>query len=366
MASTLEQNIASFTNALGSSLLAGSGPSGRAAFTSLTNQRSALRARTEELDLRRRERENNQLLENTKLRIQMSEGLLTTDFSNEPNQEVMQGVLDVTRKRLATDLLSLGFTPEGAEARAGSLKPVIDADKGFTLAPGAKRFDAAGNEIASAPVRSKLLTPEELDQKKEIAAAGRTEINILDKVPTIDQMSKLVGPDGETPELGETLGDLKDKGFVVRSTADQKTEKQAAAARATLDTLDKLANPVFTGQEGVENRLLNDAVNTWNRIGQTDKDLALFEAFSQGTVASLVRGVGEKGSLSNKDIERGLNLIPNSGKGVLELPDTREVAKGKMKQLREWFDSALGGKVSKSNSDSSAGELSDDDLLKGF
>lgn len=72
--------------------------------------------------------------------------------------------------------------------------------------------------------------------------------------------------------------------------------------------------------------------------------------------------------MSNRDIERALALIPQAGPGVFALPDTREVALGKMKQLREWFDVALGqpGKSGRNKTKSPAGELSDEELLKGF
>lgn len=219
--------------------------------------------------------------------------------------------------------------------------------KQFNLAAGAQRRDSAGNLIVENPR----------------PASGTVNL-ALDKPVTIDQIPKLVGPKGERAQIGDTPRDLRERGFRVRSESDKTREAQAQAAKATLQSLEKLADPVFTGQEGVGNRIWDDAQKTWNRIGQTDKDLVLFESFSNGTVAPLIRAVGEKGNMSNQDIQRGLALIPQAGDGLTVLPDTREVMQGKIKQLTEWFDSALG--VGKETTKGEAKDLSDEDLLKGF
>jgi hypothetical protein len=351
----------------GSALLGGSGPSGRASATSLLNNKLRLAEEQRQSDLQlsqlAQEKETKRLTQGFEL---VKAGLTSKEVMDKLSQnpqdlERFKGIGRAALQGLGQDpsLIDL-LQPEAA-----------DSAKDFTLGPGQERFDAGGNPIASVAPKSDTLSPEALQQKKDIRAAGRTEINFMDKPPTLNQMANLVGPDGEAPELGESLSELKQKGFTVRSTADQKTDKQARAATATLDTLDKLVDPVFTGQEGAQNRLFDNAINTWNRIGQTDKDLTLFEAFSQGTVASLVRAVGEKGAMSNRDIERGLALIPSAGDGITSLPDTREVAKGKMKQLRQWFDLSLGkgglsGEPAEATADAAEGELTDEQLLQGF
>jgi len=348
----------------GAALLGASGPSGRGSATSLLNNRLRLAEAQRQSDL-----ELSQIAEEKeRKKLTQTVEFIKAGRENPEAWAKIQGAGDGERflNMGRAALQGLGQPPDIVDLW-GPEAP--DADKGFTLSPGQQRFDAAGNPIASVAPKSKLLSPQELKQQKDIRAAGKTEINILDKPPTLAQLPNLIGPNGEEPEIGVSLGELKEQGFKVRSQANQRIDKQAAAAQATLDTLDKLVAPVFTGQEGITNRLFDDAVNTWNRIGQTDKDLALFESFSQGTVASLVRAVGEKGAQSNKDIERGLALIPSAGDGFTQLPDTREVAQGKLKQLREWFDAALGGKpISKEGSSKSkdAQELTEAELLGGF
>ena len=363
--------MATFTDSLkdaasvaGAGFLGASGPSGRASATSLLNNRLRLAEAQRQSDL-----ELSQLAEEKERKklTQMVE-MVKTGLTDPASRAAIEasGDLEKFQNMGRTALSGLGQPPELVDL---FVPEAADADKGFTLSQGQERFDASGNRIASVDPKSKLLTPQELAQQKEIRAAGKTEISILDKAPTIDQMTKLIGPNGETPEIGETLGELQTRGFKVRSRADQKVDKQAQAAQATLKTLEELANPVFTGEEGIQNRLFDNAVNTWNRIGQTDKDLALFEAFSQGTVASLVRAVGEKGAQSNQDIQRGLNLIPTAGDGITKLPDTREVALGKLKQLSKWFDASLGVSKKEPKKDVSIenpANLTDEQLLKGF
>ena len=79
-----------------------------------------------------------------------------------------------------------------------------------------------------------------------------------------------------------------------------------------------------------------------DRAQQSNPDLNAYEAFGQGTLAPLIRAIGEKGALAEGDIQRGINLIPKTGNKLGDLPDTSVVARQKMKQLRAWFTEALG------------------------
>ncbi len=186
---------------------------------------------------------------------------------------------------------------------------------------------------------------------KEFKKGLTPSSDTLGKPPTVDQLLKLEGPNGETPPLGVPLAELKEQGFKVKPKLSKKDEDKLKAVNATLDQLDKLAlgedgvegaGGVFRAKPGADNRIIDDLFKAYGRFTQSDKELVLFESFSQGTVASLVRAAGEKGNLSNRDIERGINLIPNAGDGFFSLPDTRDVAAGKIRQLREWFDDIAG------------------------
>lgn len=74
-------------------------------------------------------------------------------------------------------------------------------------------------------------------------------------------------------------------------------------------------------------------------IGGAIKDItqsdARYKAYSDirgGSAAQIVRALGEKGALSDKDITRALNMLPNIS-GLRGIPDTPEVSKLKFKYL---------------------------------
>lgn len=200
---------------------------------------------------------------------------------------------------------------------------------------------------------------ERTGRQSDLVRTGAT--SGLDKIPSVSQLTKLAGPKGEKPGLGKTIRELRDEGFKPKSKLSKKQAASLKGVKATLNKLEELAKTTFTAQPGVKSRVWDDVKKTWGRLAQDDKDLVLYESFSQGTVAQLVRAAGEKGALSNKDIERGINLIPSTGRGATSLPDTREVALDKLTQLRQWFDEIAGEAPKQSASD-----LSDEELLQGF
>ena len=275
------------------------------------------------------------------------------ELDADPNQDSTETREALTLLDTNLDQLKQLATQSVQEARFRKLIP--EAQEAFTNVR-----DEQGKIIA----QKSSLTGKEIASPR--ARAAGTE-----KTPTITELTKLVGPKGETPDLGMTLSELQEKGFKPRGKLNEKQEAQLKSVTATLDKLENLTEQTFTGEPGVINRLWNDAINAWGRLSQNDKELVLFESFSQGTVAQLVRAAGEKGALSNKDIERGLNLIPQSGDGFTILPDTREVALGKIKQLRSWFDD-ISGKVTTDQPTTEAAtaksisELTDEELLSGF
>ena len=159
----------------------------------------------------------------------------------------------------------------------------------------------------------------------------------------ITDLKNLVHPEtGEHPPLGTTMEEAGRRGYKATTAAEQAVVIGARGAEATLARLEELTNKVFSGKEqGLQGRGKLKAKFTTERLTQSNNDLALLESFGKGTLAPLIRAVGEKGNLANQDIERALKLIPNTGEGA-ELPDTPSVAKGKIKQLKKWFRDAVG------------------------
>jgi len=149
---------------------------------------------------------------------------------------------------------------------------------------------------------------------------------------------------GNRPPPGSTMNDITANKYKIVSTTKQTQDMASKAAYATLDTLNDLIQGIYPKDEselGVISRLVQDFSFSWQRLNQSNKDLVFFEAFKQGTIAPLIRAIGEKGNLATEDVERALELIPSTGEGWFDLPDKRSIALGKMKQLRGWFDKAM-------------------------
>lgn len=143
------------------------------------------------------------------------------------------------------------------------------------------------------------------------------------------------GPNGEPMPSGLTPKQAAEQGYR-KMTAD---EISNIAARkqftAVLDQLDSYAENLFTAK-GPWDRLLQTPENGWKLLTQSDPDLVAYDAFAKGTLAPMIRAVGEKGNLSEGDIQRGHSLIPKTFP-----PDTGPVAARKLKQLRAWFENAI-------------------------
>jgi len=177
-----------------------------------------------------------------------------------------------------------------------------------------------------------------------------------DKPLTSAEIGHWQNAKGENPPAGATLRHVMSGGYKYVSTAQSNKAAEASGAYATIDRLDELVGQIWPQEgDGLNWRLKAKADFTKGRLEQSNRPLVEFEAFAKGTLAPLIRAVGEKGNLATEDIERALLLIPNTGQGM-GLPDTPEVARGKMKQLRQWFDRAQGKEV----------EPSVDDLLRKY
>lgn len=189
-----------------------------------------------------------------------------------------------------------------------------------------------------------------LDTHKVVTAVSRpptTSVHITnspDSTIKPQDSEKIIHPmTGAHPPLGMTYGEAQAKGYVVATTGEQAVQIGAKGAKATLARMDELTGKLWPGagggDTGVWNRMQKMGDWSYAKAAQTDPNLVAFDSFSRGTLAPLIRAVGEKGNLANQDIERAIQLIPSTG-GMGGLPDTNEVAHLKMKQLNQWFERA--------------------------
>lgn len=137
---------------------------------------------------------------------------------------------------------------------------------------------------------------------------------------------------GQRPVIGTTPRQAAQEGFVPQS-AGQETQRVAIAGTlALLDTMEGLADKVFKA---------NTSIGRFGEVPramiakklQNDPNVALFESLKEGSLAKFIKGLGDVGAMTESDLERARALVPN----FYPIPDTRDVAMGKLNQLRKLF-----------------------------
>lgn len=184
-----------------------------------------------------------------------------------------------------------------------------------------------------------------LEIKQQLASMKAIPGNEPLKAP---ELLHYIDKEGNHPAAGSTLNDVIQKGFRLASTQEVNMMLAGRGAESTISQLEKYVETIWgkEGQdkitEGIRKRTMAGAEFAIDRAKQSNPDLNAYEAFGAGTLAPLIRAIGEKGALAEGDIQRGINLIPKTGNKFGELPDTSVVARQKMKQLRGWFEDVLG------------------------
>jgi hypothetical protein len=182
------------------------------------------------------------------------------------------------------------------------------------------------------------LTPEGFRQYNADQAKPGTTINIGEKLAEpipIAQLDTVRLPDGTTPPIGTTYQEARDMGAKVLSAEDQKRTIQADQALGILNQLEELAigpNGVFNEvQPGLANRAAAAIDFGLEMLTQNDPRASQFHDMSQATLAPFIKFLGETGSLAQGDVQRAIGLLPRT----FPLPDTGEVAREKIAELRE-------------------------------
>lgn len=122
------------------------------------------------------------------------------------------------------------------------------------------------------------------------------------------------------------------EGLVTPTFASKAAEARAefAAADALLRQVEEAANRVITAKDAPEAWVQNPSI----RLGallRTNPDAAVYVATREAFLSMLTRAAGEKGPLTDQDVDRIKNALPAEG-------DTREIAERKIKQLRGLFE----------------------------
>jgi hypothetical protein len=167
----------------------------------------------------------------------------------------------------------------------------------------------------------------------------------LDKVLSPNDLRSLRRPDGTPFAVGTTMRTAQDAGAMVVSDDALKRKQQLDQALGVLVQLKGLQGKIDQSGliAGVGSNILarfaNGIGNAFTYVAgtQSAETRALFKDLSKGTVAPLIRTLGESGALSDEDVERALALLPeNSG----ALPDSTTLANSKLNELANIFQRA--------------------------
>lgn len=197
-----------------------------------------------------------------------------------------------------------------------------------------------GLEAKLATVQAAIGRPLTEQEVLSLAGSGGTVINVgTDKASEpipISELANIRTATGEPLPVGATYQDAIQAGARVFSAQERQRQQQLEGALDVLAELKSLAigeGGVFTGiPRNVAGRYaravqfaITDLLGT---EGATRR--ALYRDMSRGTIAPLVRALGESGALSEGDVERALSLLPDSG-GLL--PESGRLAEDKLREL---------------------------------
>lgn len=261
-----------------------------------------------------------------------------TDLQARPEdrQNQMANTLELGKGRLQQQANQLEMQNQFNTARIGSIKDENERKK-------------AADEWRKTYQQGQLdVQRGQLEIKQQLAKMKMIPGNEPLKAP---ELLHYIDKDANHPPPGTTLNDVIAKGYKLASTQEVNMLLAGRGAESTVSQLDKYVGTIWGKEgedkitEGLRNRTKSGASFAIDRVQQSNPDLNAYEAFAKGTLAPLIRAIGEKGALSDKDIERALNLVPKTGNELGTLPDTSVVARQKMQQLRLWFQNALGKNV---------------------
>ena len=159
----------------------------------------------------------------------------------------------------------------------------------------------------------------------------------LDLPMSVSDLKNVRLPDGSRPKLGSTVRDVAKAGGIVLDTAQQKALEGAAKFGPVLDRLEELAlgeDGVFVGiKPGIGNRIQAGFDLFISSLTRDNPNVSEFKDLGEGTIAPLIRQMGESGALSDGDVARALKILPQI-MGDFLLPDTHVDARRKMDILR--------------------------------
>jgi hypothetical protein len=187
----------------------------------------------------------------------------------------------------------------------------------------------------------------DLSPREVFALSGAGELfdptdDELDKPLTAADLARVRKPDGSQFAFGTTFRQAQEEGAGVFSPEDMKRRQGIESALGTLSNLRELQSQIDESGviSGVGSNLLARLANgVGNAIGavvgtEASEARTVFRDLSRGSIAPLVRTLGDSGALSDGDVNRALALLP-ANHGLV--PDSTTLANEKLDELEKIF-----------------------------
>lgn len=145
-----------------------------------------------------------------------------------------------------------------------------------------------------------------------------------------EELAGLLSPT-EAQLFGVPFGTTKEGvvGFSALSASQRQAASAFASAREIITTIENTADNLITATNAVE--AAAQAASIGGKILARDANAVLFKEQKKGLMSLLVRALGEKGVLTNTDIDRVRGLLPS-------IYDTVEIKNRKLNDLRNFID----------------------------
>lgn len=155
-------------------------------------------------------------------------------------------------------------------------------------------------------------------------------------------LTKFQNAKGEFPTAGMTPYNLQKGGYKPIQTSQIALEQKMRGAKAVVLKMEPLVNKIFTDTSLWE-RIKGKGENIKQKVLQSNPNVVLYDSLKNGMKAMIIKALGESGNLAEGDYERIDPLFPELGTKGMTLPDSKEIAKLKLNQLKSILESVTGG-----------------------
>lgn len=137
----------------------------------------------------------------------------------------------------------------------------------------------------------------------------------------------------ETPPVGMTPIEAQDAGYKRVTTGQKDVVNSMGSVSKIIDQIRGLMDSVYPKTENFSERITGGVSRYVGAKTQTNTEAAKLQKLLKGTLAPIIRSLGEKGALSDGDVKRAIELFP-------ALTDDADVAWGAIEQIQNILDGA--------------------------